>query len=284
MASEQTTRRLNVNGIALHAVEQGRGEPVLLLHGFPDSSRLWRNQMPVLAEAGFRAIAPDLRGFGQSDRPLGVEEYRLERLIGDVVGLLDQLDVGQARVVGHDWGAFLAWALASFVPARVRQLVALSVSHPATVFGPVEQYEKSWYMLLFQHEGLAEDVLRRDDWRLARGWMAGAPDLAAYLEDLARPGALTAGLSWYRANAPPAVLFGTAEPVPWPPIAAPTMGVWSTGDRYLLEDGFRDAARYVAGPYRYERIEAATHWMQLDEPDRLNRLLLDFFGRTRSDA
>jgi pimeloyl-ACP methyl ester carboxylesterase len=277
MASEQTSRRVRVNGIELQVVEQGQGDPVLLLHGFPDSSRLWRHQIPALVEAGFRVIAPDLRGFGQSDRPEGVEQYQLERLLGDVLGLLDQADVGRARVVGHDWGAFLAWALASFVPARVEQLVALSVAHPSTIFGSIEQYEKSWYMLLFQLEGLAEEALRRDDWRLARAWMAGAPDLDAYLADLGRPGALTAGLNWYRANATPAGLFGLAAPVAWPPVAAPTLGFWSDRERYLTEDGFAKSADHVAGPYRYERIEGAGHWLQLDRPDRLNRLLIDFF-------
>jgi pimeloyl-ACP methyl ester carboxylesterase len=164
-----------------------------------------------------------------------------------------------------------------FAPTRVSQLVALSVAHPATVFGPIEQYEKSWYMLLFQFPGLAEQALQQHDWRLARAWMRGAPDLERYLVDLARPGALTAGLSWYRANASPATLFNVGEPTPWPPVVAPTLGVWSDGDRYLEERGFLETARYVAGPYRYERIEGASHWMQLDRPERLNELLLEFF-------
>src|SRR5436305_2406122 len=115
MASEGAIRRLRVNDVDLHVAERGRGDPVLLLHGFPDSSHLWRHQIAALAGAGYRVIAPDLRGFGQSDRPEGVDSYRLERLLGDVIGLLDLIDAERVRVVGHDWGAFLAWALASFV-------------------------------------------------------------------------------------------------------------------------------------------------------------------------
>src|SRR5262245_37631285 len=124
MPSTRIAGHRRINGVDLYVVDEGPldGEPVLLLHGFPDSSRLWRHQTPALTAAGYRVLAPDLRGFGQSDRPAGVEPYLLPALLGDVVGLLDQAGVGPVRVVGHDWGAFLAWALASFVPTRVRQL------------------------------------------------------------------------------------------------------------------------------------------------------------------
>jgi pimeloyl-ACP methyl ester carboxylesterase len=163
------------------------------------------------------------------------------------------------------------------MPARVNRLVALSVSHPATYFGPLSQYERSWYMLLFQFVGLAEEALQKDNWRLLRAWMGSAQDLDVYLQHLDHPGALTAGLNWYRANANPAIMFGLAEPLPWPAVQAPTLGVWSTCDAYCGEHGFLDPQPYVAGPYRYERIEGASHWIPLDQPERLNELLLEFF-------
>jgi pimeloyl-ACP methyl ester carboxylesterase len=128
--SSVTERTLQANGLAFNLAEAGDGPPVLLLHGFPDSWRLWRHQIPALAEAGHRMIAPDLRGFGQTDRPAGVEHYKLRALVRDVVGLLDGLDVERAAVVGHDWGAALAWAVARFVPDRVSRLVVVSVGHP----------------------------------------------------------------------------------------------------------------------------------------------------------
>jgi pimeloyl-ACP methyl ester carboxylesterase len=155
-------------------------------------------------------------------------------------------------------------------------LVAVSVSHPATYFGPLSQYEKSWHMLLSQFAGLAEQALQKDNWRLMRRWANGAKDLDAYLEHLGRPGALTAGLNWYRANATPAIMFGVGESVPWPPVEAATLGVWSTGDAYCEEHGFLGEQPYVTGPYRYERIEGASHWIPLDQPERLNQLLLEF--------
>ncbi len=274
------SRRFTLNGVELQTVDVGQGEPVLLLHGFPDSSLLWRHQIPALVDAGFRVLAPDQRGFGDSDKPQAVEAYQFQTLLGDLLGVLDQAGVERAHVVGHDWGAYLSWALAAFVPARVQRLAILSLSHPLRYFASPKQYEKSWYMLLFQFPGVAEQALQRDDWRLMRSLMGGG-DFDAYRERLAQPGALTAALNWYRANATPSALFGLGEPIVFPPIQAPTLGIWSTGDAYCLEDGFLGPQPHLAGSYRYERIEDASHWIPLDQPERLNALLLEFFGASQ---
>src|SRR5690348_1591039 len=125
---------MKVGDIELHVVDEGKGPVVLLLHGFPDSSHLWRKQIPALRAAGYRVIAPDLRGFGKSSRPVGVEHYAMPNLVGDVVGLLDGLGIDRAHLVGHDWGAALAWASAAILPQRTLSLTAISVGHPA-VFG-----------------------------------------------------------------------------------------------------------------------------------------------------
>lgn len=268
---------MEINGLSFHVVDQGSGAPVLLLHGFPDSSRLWRHQIPALSDAGYRVIAPDLRGFGDSDKPREVGAYAVPTLVSDVVGMLDGLGVERAHVVGHDWGAVLAWGLAALLPDRVDRLVAISVGHPSAFAAlPIEQREKSWYMLLFQFEGVAEQLLMRDDWRLFREWTRGDGDLERYLRDLARPGALTAGLNWYRANVAPAAQIET--PLALPPVKAPTLGIWSSRDHYLIEDGMKRSGGHVSGPWRYERIEGASHWIPLDASERLNVLLLGFLG------
>jgi pimeloyl-ACP methyl ester carboxylesterase len=195
-------RRIPGDGVTLAVLDEGEGKPVVLLHGFPDSSHLWRHQVSTLVDAGLRVIAPDLRGFGESDKPEAVEEYAISRSIRDVVAVLDTLDVDRAHVVRHDWGAAVAWALAAFVPARVERLVALSVGHPNTLRErTIEQREKAWYQLLFQFTGVAEELLMRDDRKLFREFSRGDGDQERYVEDLSRPGALTAGLNWYRANA-----------------------------------------------------------------------------------
>ena len=268
-------RRIPGDGVTLAVLDEGEGTTVVLLHGFPDSSHLWRHQVPALVDAGMRVIAPDLRGFGESDKPEAVEEYAISRSVADVVAVLDALDIERAHVVGHDWGAGLAWALAAFVPARVERLVAMSVGHPNTLRErTIEQREKAWYQLLFQSEGVAEELLMREDWKLFREFSRGDGDQERYLADLSRPGALTAGLNWYRANAAPQRELESRPPVP--AVAAPTLGLWSAGDNYLTEDRMLRSAEHVTGPWRYERIENASHWMQLDAPERINELLVEF--------
>jgi pimeloyl-ACP methyl ester carboxylesterase len=270
-------KRIAGDGVTLSVRDEGEGMPVLLLHGFPDSSALWRKQVPALVDAGFRTVAPDLRGFGESDRPEKPEDYAIRRSFVDMIMLLDELEIERAHVVGHDFGAGLAWALAALAPERVDRLVVLSVGHPNMFREPsLEQRQKSWYMLFFQFDGLAERLLMRDDWKLFRDWTRDAHDRDRYLADLSRPGALVAGLNWYRANSSP---FRELEQrPPFPSVAAPTLGLWSSGDAYLLEEGMAGSGDYVTGPWRYERIEGASHWMQLDAPERVNELLLEFLA------
>jgi pimeloyl-ACP methyl ester carboxylesterase len=269
--------RLAGDGLMLAVQDEGRGQPVLLLHGFPDSSYLWRDQVAALVKAGMRAIVPDLRGFGESDKPASVEQYAIARSVADLIAVLDGLGVQCAHVVAHDWGAVLAWVLAAVAPERVDRLVVMSVGHPnALGERSIEQREKAWYQLLFQFTGVAESLLTRDDWRLFRDWLRGDGDLERYISDLARPGALTAGLNWYRANLAPHLELEHRPPLA--AVAAPTLGLWSSADNYLTEDGMLRSAEYVTGPWRYERIEGASHWMQRDAPERINELLLEFLA------
>ena len=180
--------RIDVNGIGLDVEDTGSGPPVLLLHGWPDSHRLWRHQVEALTAAGFRTIAPDLRGFGDSDRPAEVEAYGLLNIAGDVLGVLDHLGIERAHVVGHDWGAALAWALAAFTPDRVDHLAVLSVGHPSSFRDAgLEQREKSWYMLLFQFEGVAEQWLSNDDFANLRAW-SRHPEIDDAIADLVPSG------------------------------------------------------------------------------------------------
>ena len=268
--------RVDVNGVPLEYEIDGEGAPVVLLHGFPDSGRLWRHQVPALVQAGLRTVVPDLRGYGRSGQPTDVESYAIPYLAGDVVAILDDLGIERAHVVGHDWGAALAWALASLAPDRVDHLVALSVGHPASfVAAGLEQREKSWYMLLFQFEGVAEQWLSADDWANFRQW-AGHPDADAVIAELEANGSLTPALNYYRANVPPEAWIG--PPVELPPVQASTMGVWSTGDMALTEQQMTGSAAHVTGPWRYERLDGPGHWMQLEAPDAVNRLLVDFLA------
>jgi pimeloyl-ACP methyl ester carboxylesterase len=265
------------DGVELAVRDEGEGTPVLLLHGFPDSSYLWRHQIEALTAAGMRCIAPDLRGRGKSERPESVEAYGVRHSVADAVAILDQLEIERAHVVGHDFGALVAWLVATAHPERVDKLVAMSVGHPSTFAKrTMRQREASWYQLLFQFEGLAEELLQRDDWRLFREWLRDDGDTDRYIEELSQPGALTAGLNWYRANLHPKRELEPRPPLP--PIQADTLGIWSSGDHYLTEDRMVASGEFVAGAWRYERIEDASHWMQVDEPERVNALLVGFLS------
>lgn len=271
--------RMTVNGLSFYVIDEGAGPPVLLLHGFPDSSALWRHQIPELVAAGYRVIAPDLRGFGDSDRPEGVPAYRLELLVSDVIEILAALGLPRASVVGHDWGAALAWALAAAAPTAVDRLAVLSVGHPAGYFtDQIRQRELSWYMLFFLFPGAAEEALRRDDWALFRTFFRGNGDIDRYISHLSRPGALTAALNWYRANGS-AESFGQSNPPSLPPIGCPVLGIWSDGDHYLGEAQMLASAKYITGTWQYERIAGASHWIPLDSPKVLNTVLIEFLKK-----
>jgi pimeloyl-ACP methyl ester carboxylesterase len=265
------------SGITLDVQVEGEGRPVVLLHGWPDNKRLWSKQVTALVDAGYQVIVPDQRGYGASDKPAEVEAYSIVFLAMDIVGILDHLGIERAHVVGHDWGAAIAWAVASFAPERVDHLVALSVGHPSAFAGAgLEQREKSWYMLLFQFPGVAEQWLSMDDWANFREW-AHHPDADAVIADLERDGSLTTGLNWYRANIPPEALI--TPPLELPPIQAPTMGVWSDHDFALIEEQMTGSAKNCTGEFRYERIDGHDHWMQVEAPEKVNALLLDFLPR-----
>jgi pimeloyl-ACP methyl ester carboxylesterase len=267
-------RMVRVNGISLYVEDHGSGTPVLLIHGWPDSAKLWRHQIPVLAAHGYRVVAPDLRGLGRSDRPDGVAEYALLNAVTDMAQLLDRLGIDRVHVVGHDWGAGVAWLLAMLHPDRVDRLVILSVPHPLAP-RTLRQSEMAWYQLFFQFDGIAEATIMHNDWQWLREFTRGDGDVEQHIEDLARPGALTASLGWYRANAAPHAP-GRARQLP--PVLAPTLGIWSTNDHYLDGDRMVASGGLVQGPWRYEQIEGASHWIQLDAPDQVNRLLLDWLG------
>jgi len=268
--------RVDSGGVNIAYEVTGEGAPVILLHGFPDSGRLWRHQVPALAGAGFQVIVPDLRGYGASDKPAEMQAYRRELLVGDVLAVMSAAGAERAHVVGHDWGASVAWTLALMAGDRVDHLVALSVGHPAAFLSAgFAQLEKSWYMLLFQFPGIAEKWMSANDWARLRAWTAH-PDADAVIAELERDGSLIPALNYYRANLPPESFLRSRLELP--PVQAPTMGVWSSEDRFLTETQMVNSGEHVAGGWRYERLEGPGHWMQLEAPEAVNELLIDFLA------
>lgn len=270
--------RIEVNGLGFEVSVEGAGTPVVLLHGFPDTSVMWRHQVAALNRVGFRTIAPDLRGRGQSDKPLAVADYAIPKLVGDVTGIMDGLGIARAHVVGHDWGGALAWFVAMFAPNRVDHLVAISVGCPGAAGPPnLEALQKGWYRILIQFEGVAEDLFQRNDWYLLKELLQGGGEgMERYIATLSAPGALTAAFNWYRAIVPVDRLIASGAGPQLPDVSASTMGIFGTADLYLPEDAMVRSASKVKGPWRYERLEGAGHFIPIEEPDRLNALLLDF--------
>lgn len=266
-----SSRSLQVNGLRFHVVDEGRGAPVLLIHGFPDTHAVWRHQIPALVAAGYRVIAPDVRGHGQTDIPARVADFVLEQQVADMIGILDALDIREpVRLVGHDLGAITAWLLAGRYPQRFARMAALTVGHPSAYATSVQQILKGWYALMFQLRGVAEFLLRAGDWAAFRRF-AAHPEVEHWIADLSRPGRLRAAMGWYRANL--LSMLGST----FPAVSIPVMGVYATRDIALTEKQMTASQGYVEGPWRYERIKAS-HWLQLDRPEEINRLLLDWFG------
>lgn len=267
-------RELSVNGIRMRVIDEGQGAPVLLMHGFPDTHVVWRHQIPALVAAGYRVIAPDMRGHGGTEAPTAVSAYRLDHQVADMIGVLDALEIREpVYLVGHDLGAVTGWVLAARHPQRFVSFAALTVGHPKAYATSLRQLLMGWYALMFQLRGIAEWVLSAGDWMLLRRF-AAHPELAHWIPDLSRPGRLSAALAWYRANLL-SMLRSEVEPV-----TLPVMGVWAKRDIALTEKQMKISKAYVEGPWRYERVEAS-HWLQLDRPEQVNALLLDWFSAPR---
>ena len=276
-------------GVKIHVVEQGPpdGQPVLFVHGFPEFWWSWRHQLDVVADAGYRAVALDLRGFGDSDRPGDVGAYALPNSLGDVTAVIDTLG-GRSALVAHDWGGALGWSYAALFSDKVERLVVMNAPHP-NAYGDLPQHlsqlQASWYMFFFQFEGVAEEVLSRNGYELLRAWFYDTAtvklpddDIALYVELFSRPGALTAGLNWYRANVPPSSYL-SEQRFELPAIACPSMLLWGLDDAYLTFELGRRAGDFVDAPFALHTLPDTGHWIQQERPDEVNELLLAFLSQ-----
>jgi pimeloyl-ACP methyl ester carboxylesterase len=270
-----------VGGAELHYVEAGDGPLVVLLHGFPEFWYGWRQQIAPLVKAGFRVVAPDLRGYNLSSRPDGFADYTADKLADDIRGLIRELGAGSAMVVGHDWGGSVAWALAMNHPEVVDRLVILNAAHPRRLNEGLRnprQLVRSWYFFYFQFPGLPERRARRNQWQFFKGFLRDArppyteQELDRYVEAWSQPGAATSMIDYYRA----AVRLGSKQEIR--PVSAPTLVIWGQGDRYLGRRLAEPHHEDVPNLDRVERLPDASHWVHHDEAGRVNELLVDFLA------
>jgi epoxide hydrolase 4 len=289
-------RKIDVGAVGLHVAEARPrtkdGAPanpdedvpadvplVVFMHGFPELWWSWRHQLRAFADAGYWAVAPDMRGYNESDKPEGVAAYEVEQLAGDINGLVRALGREKAIIVGHDWGAMVAWFVAQLHPSMVERLAILNVPHPEEMSKGLrrpKQLKKSWYMFFFQLPGIPEKTLMKNDYEMLRKTFEidgfGADEIEPYVEAMKTPGAVTAAMNYYRA-AMRRVLTGRAPPSSR--IDCPVLVIWGDKDRHLGQEMATPPKELVPNA-RVEHIPEASHWVQNAAPDRVNELLLSF--------
>ena len=249
------------------------GDPVVLLHGFPQDSTAWDLVAPALHQKGLRTLAPDQRGYSPMARPRGRGHYRLRETVGDVLALLDAAGLESAHVVGHDWGGLVAWALGAWHPDRVRTLTAISVPHPAAMAKAMvtsDQVLRSSYVVVFQLPLVPERLMLAGNGAALRRTLrhSGLPDdrVDHYVARMREPGALTSALGWYRA-----LPWNGRDPVG--KVRVPTLHLWSTGDAFLGRAATEATSRFVQAPYRLEVLDDVTHWIPELAPEWVAELV-----------
>lgn len=278
---------ITTNGIKLHVMTDGPadGPSVVLLHGFPEFHYGWRKQIPALVNAGFRVIVPDQRGYNLSDKPKGVSAYDVDILVRDVIGLFDHFGIQKAKLVGHDWGAVVAWALAIQHPERLEKLAILNVPHPDVmtrfILGNLNQRKKSWYVFFFQLP-FAEMILRQNNFRFLERALTSSrgsftpEEILEYKKAWSQPGTLTAMLNWYRAVVRKS-LRGTWNPnkIQPRPVKVPTLMLWGKNDVALSHEMAQPSIELCE---RGELVmfDKATHWVQHDAAEEVNQKLIPF--------
>jgi len=278
-------REIDANGMTFRCREAaGGGEPVILLHGFPETSHMWLPLMERLATEGYRCLAPDQRGYSPGARPEGAEQYRYIDTASDALALADAWGADRFHLIGHDWGAGCGWAVVAAKPERLLSWTALSVPHMAAFGGAIrsdpDQQQKSQYVTFFQQPGAAEALFSANDHAALKGvWSKSAPDeVEEYLSVFTQPGALTAALNWYRGSRgidpqDPEVVFG--------PVATPTLMIWGNQDTAIGRVAVNAAADYMKGPYRFVELDAG-HWLVQEAPSRVAGEVVAHLARNRA--
>jgi pimeloyl-ACP methyl ester carboxylesterase len=284
------TQFIQTNNINLHVLTDGpeNGTPVILLHGFPEFSYGWRKQIPALTEAGFRVIVPDQRGYNLSDKPGGVSSYDVNILAQDIIGLFDHFGIEKAKLVGHDWGAVIAWTVALNHPERLEKLAILNVPHPDVMMRFIlensEQRKKSWYVFFFQISFFVEWMLSRNDFHNLARMLVGSgrkstftkDDIVEYKKAWSQKGALTGMINWYRAIVRRSVKnFFQRKSISARRVTLPVLMLWGKRDVALSHEMVQPSID-LCDNGKAIFFDKATHWVQHDEADEVNKQLIEF--------
>lgn len=270
----------------LAGMENPSAEPVILLHGFPETSAMWMDPMAKLADEGYRCFAPDQRGYSPRARPERVEAYTYDLLASDVMALADAVGFQRFHLIGHDWGSIVGWEVIRTNPDRIHSWTAMSVPHvdafTAAIADDPDQQQRSQYIGLFLQKGLAEDMLGGNDFAGLRAAWASIPAnlVEEYLKVFSVPGAVTAGLNWYRANA--RLLDKRDRKDKFGLFSHPTLVIWGNQDIAVGRAGVEGSAPYMSGPYRVVELNAG-HWLIQEDPERVYREILNHLRANRMD-
>ena len=274
-------REIEANGMVFRTrvagVEGSSNEPVILLHGFPETSIMWANLMERLADEGYRCFAPDQRGYSPRARPNGIKEYAYQNLTIDVIALADAIGYARFHLIGHDWGSAVGWALIHLHPDRVRSWTAMSVPHldafASAIADDADQRKRSQYMAFFMLPEKPEHTLATDDYAALRSLWSSIPNeqVEEYLGVFSQPGALTAALNWYRANS--VLLEKRREGPRFGSVQHPTLLIWGNQDMAIGRVAVERTAQYMKGPYRLVELNAG-HWLVQEEPERVHGEIL----------
>lgn len=277
------------NGIRLHCVEQGEGDLMLMLHGFPEFWYSWRHQIQEFS-ADHKVVAPDLRGYNDSEKPAHVSDYQLSALIEDVRGLIEHYQRDRCILVGHDWGGAIAWQTAYAYPELIDQLIVMNLPHPAKFFEGLQtpqQLLRSWYIFFFQLPALPEWAIAWNDYELIEQMFKGmavnsdtfsAEDINAFKDAAAKRGALTAMVNYYRN-----ILRTDTLRRDWPMLSIPTLMIWGEDDAALGIELTHGTERYVED-LTLQYIPSCSHWVQQEQPELVNEYMRDFLARFETDS
>jgi len=279
----------NINGIKMHYVTIGEGPLIVFLHGFPEFWKSWKHQISFFSKK-FKVVALDMRGYGETERPIQVGEYRIEKLARDVTELIDSLGQKKATVVGHDWGGAVAWATAMMNPSFVEKLIVMNAPHPAIVqrnaFRNYAQMHKSWYMFFFLLEKAPEKVLSSNNFEILKHMFEisikrkdrfSLSDIEEYVSSWSKEGGITGGLNYYRANLNEEFWGNLGESIPFPKIKIPTLQIWAEDDLFLGKELTEGTKEFVVdAPFSLNVIPNCGHWVQQEAPEEVNQIMEEF--------
>ncbi len=290
---------INVGDINLHFIENGTGDLIILLHGFPDFWYSWRYQISVLSKT-FRVVAPDLRGYNKSSKPEGVENYSTSHLVEDISHLIEALGESKAIIIGHDWGGAIAWNLAMMAPEKLSKLIIINCPHPAALLDAFwsmrfQQLQKSWYVFFFQLPKIPEEILSQNNYEVLQRMVFGSiyskevfteEDMRFYIDAWSQPRALESSINYYRANWNIAQILSIKKELQgdflrrFPKITRPTLVIWGEKDVALDISLTSNLKQYFDSPFQIIYHPESGHWVHLEAPDFVNNTILSFLTQT----